>query len=63
MGFQPDNAEVSFDSMKTKIHQELKKSFNPEFLNRVDEVVIFHPLDRKHIEQIVDIQLQDVQKR
>jgi ATP-dependent Clp protease ATP-binding subunit ClpC len=63
MGFQPDNAEVSFDSMKTKIQQELKKSFNPEFLNRVDEVVIFHPLDRKHIEEIVDIQLKDVQKR
>jgi len=63
MGFQPDNAEVSFDSMKGKIQQELKKSFNPEFINRVDEVVIFHPLERKHIEQIVDIQLRDVEKR
>jgi ATP-dependent Clp protease ATP-binding subunit ClpC len=63
MGFQPDNAEVSFDSMKAKIQQELKKSFNPEFINRVDDVVIFHPLERKHIEQIVDIQLNDVLKR
>jgi ATP-dependent Clp protease ATP-binding subunit ClpC len=63
MGFQPDNAEVSFDSMKAKIQQELKKSFNPEFINRVDEVVVFHPLERKDIEKIVDIQLQDVQKR
>ncbi len=63
MGFQPDNESVSFDSMKTKIHQELKKSFNPEFLNRVDDILIFHPLERKHIEEIVDIQLKDVQKR
>ncbi len=63
MGFQPEAVEVSFNSMKSKIQQELKKSFNPEFLNRVDEVVIFHPLDRLHIEKIVDIQLKEVEKR
>ncbi len=63
MGFQPGSDELSFDSMKNKIQTEVKKVFNPEFLNRVDEVIIFHALDRTHIERIVDIQLKDVQDR
>lgn len=41
----------------------MKKAFNPEFLNRVDEIITFHPLDRFHIEKIVDILLTDVQSR
>jgi ATP-dependent Clp protease ATP-binding subunit ClpC len=63
MGFQPGSGEVSFESMKGKIHTEVKKVFNPEFLNRVDETVIFHALDRSHIETIVDIQMRDVESR
>jgi len=63
LGFNPEAAGGSFDSMKGKIHTELKKAFNPEFLNRVDEIITFHPLDRNHIEKIVDIQLADVQNR
>jgi ATP-dependent Clp protease ATP-binding subunit ClpC len=49
--------------MKNKIHIELKKAFNPEFLNRIDDIIIFHPLEKSHIEKIVDIQLSDVQQR
>ncbi len=41
----------------------MKRAFNPEFLNRVDDIIIFHPLDREHIEKIVDIQLTEVQTR
>jgi ATP-dependent Clp protease ATP-binding subunit ClpC len=63
MGFQTGEDEVSFESMKTKIHAELKKAFNPEFLNRVDDIIIFHPLEKAQIEKIVDIQLADVQSR
>jgi ATP-dependent Clp protease ATP-binding subunit ClpC len=63
LGFNPEAAGGSFDSMKGKIQTELKKAFNPEFLNRVDEIITFHPLDRGHIEKIVDIQLADVQNR
>jgi len=63
LGFHPDGPDVPFTSMKNKIQMELKKAFNPEFLNRVDDIIIFHPLDRAHIEKIVDIQLEDVQKR
>jgi ATP-dependent Clp protease ATP-binding subunit ClpC len=63
LGFNPEAAGGSFDSMKGKIQTELKKAFNPEFLNRVDEIITFHPLDRFHIEKIVDILLTDVQSR
>lgn len=63
MGFQTNEDEISFDSMKSKIQNELKKAFNPEFLNRIDDIIIFHPLEKAHIEKIVDIQLSDVQKR
>jgi len=63
MGFQPGVDEMSFDSMKNKIQTEVKKVFNPEFLNRVDEVIIFHTLERSHIEKIVDIQLLEVETR
>jgi ATP-dependent Clp protease ATP-binding subunit ClpC len=63
LGFNPDGAEMSFESMKTKIQSDLKKAFNPEFLNRVDDIIVFHPLEKSHIEKIVDIQLEDVQKR
>ena len=63
LGFTPDGTDISMGSMKSKIHAELKKAFNPEFLNRVDDIIIFHPLEKMHIEKIVDIQLEDVQKR
>jgi len=42
---------------------EVKRAFNPEFLNRVDEIIVFHSLGRKEIEEIVRILLRDVQDR
>ncbi|MEE4270574.1 MAG: ATP-dependent chaperone ClpB [Thermoanaerobaculales bacterium] len=49
--------ESERERMKTLVHTELKQHFRPEFLNRVDEVLIFHRLDEKHMEAIVRIQL------
>jgi ATP-dependent Clp protease ATP-binding subunit ClpC len=43
--------------------EEIEKTFNPEFLNRLDEVIVFHPLDREQIKQIVDILARDILKR
>jgi ATP-dependent Clp protease ATP-binding subunit ClpC len=57
IGFQRDAEEVTFSKMKEGVMNELKKTFNPEFLNRVDESVMFHPLQMEHIKQIVDIML------
>src|SRR5438477_12289421 len=49
--------------MSEKVREELKNVFNPEFLNRVDDTIVFHPLDRTHIASIVQILLKDVRKR
>lgn len=53
----------SYREMKSKLLKELKRLFKPEFLNRVDEIVVFHALSRVNIEQIVDIQLELVTQR
>jgi ATP-dependent Clp protease ATP-binding subunit ClpC len=56
-------AAADFDRMADKVKEELQHAFNPEFLNRLDDVIVFHPLSREHIGSIVAILLQDVQKR
>jgi ATP-dependent Clp protease ATP-binding subunit ClpB len=49
--------------MEQKVRAELRKYFRPEFLNRVDDIIIFHSLDEKQLTKIVDIQLQQLEKR
>jgi ATP-dependent Clp protease ATP-binding subunit ClpC len=53
-------AQVSYEKMKERLLEELKKTFRPEFLNRIDGVVVFHALSRDHICQIVDLMLSQV---
>ena len=55
LGFQRDSSQSQYDKMKGNVIAELKKSFNPEFLNRIDEVVVFHPLTNEHLSKIVDM--------
>jgi ATP-dependent Clp protease ATP-binding subunit ClpC len=52
--------EESYEKMKEKLLGELKKTFRPEFLNRIDSVVVFHPLSKEHIRSIVDLMLATV---
>ena len=49
--------------MKSKVLDEVKKFFKPEFLNRIDDVEVFHPLSKDHIFEIVDLLLKDLQSR
>src|SRR5690348_509540 len=63
LGFSTGDSAHSFDRMAEKVREELKNVFNPEFLNRLDDVIVFHPLSREHIAQIVSILLKDVRKR
>lgn len=58
-----EGEEASYREMKSKLMKELKRLFRPEFLNRVDETVVFHELSKKHILEIVDIQLGLVNQR
>jgi ATP-dependent Clp protease ATP-binding subunit ClpC len=63
LGFQKAGAEATHEAMKAMVTTELKKVFNPEFLNRVDEVVVFHALGRPEMDQIIDILLGEFQTR
>ncbi len=55
--------EREFNDMKDKVLEEVKRTFRPEFVNRIDEVVVFHKLTKKHVEDIIDILLKDIRKR
>ena len=55
--------QISYERMKEKLLGELKKTFRPEFLNRIDGVVVFHPLSKEHIRKIVDLMLGTVTKQ
>ena len=57
------NAASDPEEVQNKVNDALRKTFKPEFLNRIDDVVVFHPLGLSDIEQIVDIQLKDVRER
>jgi ATP-dependent Clp protease ATP-binding subunit ClpB len=61
--YQGSFAGKSFDRMKETVLEELRRHFRPEFLNRVDEIVVFHGLTMEHLKKIVDIQLDHLRKR
>ena len=63
LGFQREGDYNLYDKMKETIQGELKNSFNPEFLNRIDDIVIFHPLEKKSLEAIVDILIVELNTR
>ncbi|MCK4633050.1 MAG: AAA family ATPase, partial [candidate division Zixibacteria bacterium] len=63
VGFDAQDGDLSYDTMKKKVLEELKKQFNPELLNRLDETIIFHALDRDHIRQIIEILAADIAVR
>ena len=56
-------ASIPYEKRKSGVEQELKSHFKPEFLNRVDEVIIFNPLSRENIAEIVKLQLREVVER
>lgn len=62
LGFKPDRSS-EYEGMKGKVMDDLKKSFRPEFLNRIDEIIVFHALDETQIGHIVDLMVADLQKR
>jgi ATP-dependent Clp protease ATP-binding subunit ClpC len=63
MGFAAPDGRNAFERMAEKVKEEMTHVFNPEFLNRLDDVIVFHPLSEEHIGQIVNILLKEVQKR
>jgi ATP-dependent Clp protease ATP-binding subunit ClpC len=63
LGFHTSDPQSSYEVMKSKVREEIERAFNPEFLNRVDDTIVFHPLSREQIGEIVHILLEDVRKR
>lgn len=62
-GFGRRDTEQNHEGIKRKVQEGLKERFRPEFRNRIDEIIIFYPLSREEIGQIVDLQMKEVQKR
>ncbi len=63
VGFDAESVDSSYEGMKKKIIASLKKLFNPELLNRIDESIVFHHLEREHIAKIINILVTDIAKR
>ena len=63
LGFHKDDDELNYEKMQKEIRQDLKKTFNPEFLNRLSEMVVFRPLELKHIIEILGVQLEQVNEQ
>ncbi|MFQ5854227.1 MAG: ATP-dependent Clp protease ATP-binding subunit [Anaerolineae bacterium] len=64
IGFKTGTSQdITDERFRDLVLGELKKAFRPEFLNRIDEIIVFHTLTMDHIRQIVDLQMTDVEKR
>ncbi|MEP0548216.1 MAG: ATP-dependent Clp protease ATP-binding subunit [Rhodothermales bacterium] len=63
IGFSQTSDTFDYAKMKSMVEDALKRVFNPEFLNRIDDVIVFHPLEKKHIFEIIDIMQKDLFKR
>lgn len=63
VGFNLQDGEQDYKDMKGKVMEELKKAFRPEFLNRIDEIIVFHALERKHLKNIVNLMSDQLIKR
>jgi ATP-dependent Clp protease ATP-binding subunit ClpC len=60
---QEKQEKSDYDRLKGTIDNALKRTFRPEFLNRIDDIIIFHPLTEEHLKKIVDLLINEVQKR
>jgi len=62
-GFQKPDSDASYDSMKSRVNERIEKVFRPEFLNRIDDVIVFHHLTVEDLKQVIDIELAKVRER
>ncbi|ATA58542.1 ATP-dependent protease ATP-binding subunit ClpC [Geobacillus stearothermophilus] len=63
VGFNIQDGNQQYKDMKSKVMDELKKAFRPEFLNRIDEIIVFHSLEKDHLKQIVRLMADTLVKR
>ncbi|MDD4182721.1 MAG: ATP-dependent Clp protease ATP-binding subunit [Candidatus Omnitrophica bacterium] len=63
LGFKPLTEDIGYEDMKKMLFEEVKKAFKPEFLNRLDEIIVFRPLGKEDLGKIVDIEISYVNSR
>jgi ATP-dependent Clp protease ATP-binding subunit ClpC len=63
VGFVQADDQTMYEKMKRQVDEELKKHFRPEFLNRIDETIVFHPLTREEVKTIVDLMIRRVKSQ
>jgi len=66
LGFSVDDenkVQNEYENMKKNVMEDLRKTFRPEFLNRIDDTIVFHSLEQKHIDEIVKLMVKEVQNR
>lgn len=63
VGFHMEDEEMSYEHMKERVTDELKKQFRPEFINRLDEIIVFHELTMDELKMIVDLLLERVREQ
>ncbi|WP_332696501.1 ATP-dependent protease ATP-binding subunit ClpC [Halalkalibacter lacteus] len=63
LGFTTESEDQEYKDMKGKVMDELKRSFRPEFLNRIDELIVFHSLEKRHIREIITLLADQLKTR
>jgi len=63
IGFADAGPSVQYEEIKKRVMKQVKKIFKPELLNRIDDLIVFHQLDKDHIRQIVELTLSDLEGR
>ncbi|HIQ49258.1 MAG TPA: ATP-dependent Clp protease ATP-binding subunit, partial [Aquifex aeolicus] len=63
MGFEKRQGLLNFEEMRKNVLDQVKRTFSPEFLNRLDEIIVFRPLEKKDIEKILDLQLKEINEK
>jgi ATP-dependent Clp protease ATP-binding subunit ClpC len=62
-GFGQSSEGATHEKMRDRVHEELKRSFRPEFLNRIDEVIVFHELSKAEVKSIVDLMIRRIEEQ
>jgi ATP-dependent Clp protease ATP-binding subunit ClpC len=65
LGFRSESEkeDLSYDAVKSKLMEEVKRTFKPEFINRIDDIIVFHPLTKEDLYKILDLEMENVKKR
>ncbi len=63
LGFERKSTILDYEEMKKNVLEQVRKAFSPEFINRLDEIIVFKPLDKEIIKGIIELQLKEINKR